>query len=177
MFAAVTRQILSAALCLVLWLTTPAQAQSSESAPNLYELTKAALELRHNLLSTEESFFRINPNTLTIYINTDNLPAAMLKEITITLDGNPIVQHRFNSDEYKALSSGAMKKIYAAALEPGRHELKIVANGAAATEAQNSTTLALEKGPGHDTLKVTIASLMQKQRPELFFEHQRGGAQ
>lgn len=175
MFAAVTKQLLSA-LCLSLWLTTSAQAQGSENAPSLHELTKAALELRHNLLSAEESFFRTNPNTLTIYINTDNLPAALLKEITITLDGNPIVQHRFTSDEYQALSSGAMKKTYAAAIEPGRHELKTIVNGSAATEEQNSTTLTLEKGTGHDTLKVTIASLMQKRRPELFFEHQRGDA-
>lgn len=176
MFAAATKQLVTPALCLMLLLTTPTQAQATETAPSLSELTKATLELRHNLLSAEEDFFRINPNTLTIYINTDNLPAGLLKEITIALDGNTIVQHSFTNDEYRALNSGAMKKIYAAPLEPGRHEIKTLVNGAAATEEQNSTTLTLEKGSGHDTLKVTITSLLQKRRPELFFEQQRGEA-
>jgi hypothetical protein len=174
-FAAVIKQFATPCLCLALGLTTAVQAAETSTA-SLAELTRGALELRRNLMAAEESFFRLNQNTLTIYINTDNLPAELLKEITITLDGKAIVQHSFSSSEYQALSSGAMKKIYAAPIEPGQHELIILANGSAATEEQNSTTLMLEKGPGHDTLKVTITSLMQKRRPELFFEQQRGDA-
>lgn len=175
MFAAVIKQFATPCLCLALGLT--ATAQAAETPANLAELTKATLELRRNLMAVEENFFRLNPNTLTIYINTDNLPAELLKEIAITLDGKTIVQHSFTSNEYQVLSSGAMKKIYAAPIEPGQHEFKVTANGSAATEDQNNTTLMLEKGPGHDTLKVTITSLMQKRRPELFFEQQRGEQQ
>lgn len=176
MFAAVTKQLVIHSLCLTLWLTTAAQAQTTEGSPSLSALTKATLQLRHNLLAAEEGFFRLNPNTLTLYLNTDNLPAGLLKELTITLDGQTIVQHSFTDNELQALSSGAMKKIYAAPIEPGPHELKTIVNGSAANEEQNDTTLALKKGPGHDILKLTIASLMQKRRPELFFEQQRGTA-
>lgn len=173
MFAAVIKQFVRL-ICLIPWLTAAAQAQSAETAINLVELTKATLQLRHNLMAAEEGFFRLNPNTLTIFINTDNLPTGLLKEIAITLDGKTIVQQGFSDDEYQALSSGAMKKIYAAPIEPGQHELIVLVNGSATTEEQNNTTLILEKGIGHDTLKVTVASLMQKRRPELFFEQQRG---
>lgn len=176
MFAAITKQLVSVPLCLSLWLSAAAWAQAGEQTPSLYELTRSAVELRHNLLSAREEFFRRNPDTLTIYVNTDNLSAALLKDVAITLDGKPIVQHRFNDDEYRALNGGAMKKIYAAPLEPGTHELKTAVNGSASSSAQMNTTLTLEKGTGHDTLKITIANPLQKQRPELFFEHQRGDA-
>jgi hypothetical protein len=174
-FTAVIKQF-TTLLCLILWLTAAARAQSTDTPASLNELTKAALQLRYGLMAAEENLFRLTPNTLTIYINTDNLPAELLQEISITLDGKTILQHSFNPNEYQALSSGAMKKVYAAPIEPGQHELIVLVNGSASTEAQNSTTLMLEKGAGHDTLKVTVASLMQKRRPELFFEQQRGEA-
>lgn len=163
-------------LCLSQWLAPAAQAQSTETAATLADLTRETLALRHNLLSAEESFFHLNPNTLTIYINTDNLPDGMLHDISITLDGNTIVQHSFNNDELQALDKGAMKKVYAAAITPGPHELKTVINGSV-DEGQNSNTQTLEKGPGHDILKVTVLSVLHKRRPELLFEQQRGVGQ
>lgn len=174
MFAVVKKLPILSVLLLSPWLTGIAQGANDETQPpTLAELTQATLELRHDLLSAEEAFFRLNQNTLTIYVNIDNLAAPLLGDITITLGGQNIVQHRFEPHEYEALNAGAMKKIYAAPLEPGRHELTTLIN-AQSSDGKNTTTLELEKGPGHDTLKITIANPLQKRRPELFFEQQRG---
>ncbi len=174
MSAPTTKQLVTLALSLALWLTTATQAETNESTHTLSELTAATLELRQNQLAAEERSFQLNPNTLTIYVNTDNLPDGLLNEISISLDGKTIVQHLFTANEFQALRNGAMKKIYAAALEPGSHELKTTVKTSAINEEPTTSTLTLDKASGHDTLKVTVADPLQKRRPELFFEQQRG---
>ncbi len=174
MFVAAIKQSIIFSLCLTLGLLMTTKAQAAEAGTSLADLTSATLKFRLNLLTAEEKLFRSNQNTLTIYVNTDNASATLLKEIAIILDGKTIAQHSFSSKEHQAFDSGAMKKIYAAAIEPGQHELITQLNGSAASEEQNTTTITLKKGLGHDILKMTIANPLQKRRPELFFEQQRG---
>ncbi|MDZ4263621.1 MAG: hypothetical protein U1B30_14980 [Pseudomonadota bacterium] len=171
-----TKQLATLVLSFTLWLTATVQAETVGSTHTLSELTSATLELRQSLLAAEEDFFHINPNTLTIYINADNLSDGLLNEITITLDSKSVVEHRFIADEIRALSNGAMKKIYAAPLEPGSYEIKTVVKTSTTNDEQNTTTLTLVKGIGHETLKITVANPLQKRRPELFFEQQRGAS-
>ncbi len=175
MFAVVTKQLVFV-LSLALWLTTAAQAESSDTRLDLSELTKATLALKRDLLSAEERLFQQNPNTLTIFINTDNLPARLLNELEISVDNRAVVQHMFTAQEAQTLNSGAMKKIYAAPITTGTHTVTIVINGSTTNRERSATTFTMAKGAGHDTLKVTIANPLQKRTPDLFFEQQAGVA-
>lgn len=173
MFAAVIKQLVLI-FSVVFWLTTAAQADSTEPDLSLSGLTKAAIELQANLLFAEERLFQRNPDTLTLFINSDNLPARLLNELDISLDNKTVVQHLFTASESEALNNGAMKKIYSAPVEPGTHTIRVVVNGSTTNREKSSTTYTMEKGRGHDTLKITVANPLQKRTPDLFFEQQLG---
>lgn len=161
-------------LCYCAALAFGATTAVAESGPSLNALTKLTIELRRELLETEEKLSNLNKNNLSIYLNIDNLPQKSLQDIVIKLDDQTISTLQFGDAEYKTLAKGAMKKVYSASVPPGKHTITTSINNASDADHHNSQSMILRKGKGKDVLKITITSLLRDPKPGIFFDHEQG---
>lgn len=144
---------------------------SADSVPSLEVLTELTIDLRREMLETEERLSNLDKNNLSIYLNVNNLPRKSIQDVIIKLDGQQIAQLKFDDVEYKTLAEGAMKKLFSATVSPGKHSIEASINNEPDAPYHATQSMTLEKGAGKDVLKITLTNLMRDSRPGIFFDH------
>ncbi len=171
MLVAVIKKILPVMLSLTALAFTP-NTVNAESAPSLEELKRLAIDLRREIQETEDKLANLDKNSLSIYLNIDNIPKKYLQDIEIKLGDQTISKLTFDDKEYDSLSKGAMKKIFSASVQPGEHTIVASLNNEAKADFHTSQSMILTKSKGRDILKITLSSLLRDPKPGIFFDHE-----
>ncbi|ALP54160.1 hypothetical protein Tel_14010 [Candidatus Tenderia electrophaga] len=131
-------------------------------------LTQATLELQRDLLLAQEKLQDRERLGLALYLDITPSAKGKIQSIRISLDDQTVVQRDLTAVEQDLLTGGAMQELGVIALQPGTHVLKTTVTGSGRSVTK---TLALDKSPGRDHLKITITTLLQQRSPDILYRH------
>lgn len=105
--------------------TAPVHAQSAIENSLRFEAQGVALLIEH--YQVEQAMLAPDPDRLTVFLSTPPGSPFSLDEVTLLLDGHPLVRHRYTVAELSRLADGAVQPLYVGALSCGEHQLKLEA--------------------------------------------------
>jgi len=118
-------RVIALVAALMLLPAAPAIAQSAIENSLRFEAQGAALLLEHYQI--ERTMLAPDPDRLTVFLSTQPGSPLSLDEVTLWLDGRPLVRHRYTAAELSRLADGAVQPLYIGALASGDHQLKLEA--------------------------------------------------
>lgn len=105
---------------------------AADLAQRIEEIKLQSVNLARDLWLLEQELGE-EAGRLVVFVSVDQKLLDRLERIELRLGDETIASHEYNASESSALSKGGTHRLYAAALEPGRHvlEARLTARGKA----------------------------------------------
>lgn len=169
-----------AVLCIA-WGNVAAEAEDDRALRLFRELDdrvsaikKQALDINRDLLIIEEESFVPPSAQVVVFVSLKQKSPPSIRQLNVklTVNGNPVAHHLYDSGQLAALQRGGMHRIYLGSVAVGEHSLKVEVEGRTSSGSTIFTTtsnLNFNKAWEQKFLNVAVELGDKQAKPKLEF--------
>ncbi len=152
----ISSKIVLAGLCTAL-LTGPLAASDEGLSRQIHNLKQNVLNLNRDLSLLERELLYPSSESA-IFVSVDVGTPIRLVDVNLTLNGKHVGYHFYSEQEFLALTSGGIHRIFHGNLPSGRHTLEATVTGydPQGKDYQKTTSHTFTKGPGRKMLELRV---------------------
>lgn len=152
----ISSKIVLVGLCAAL-LTGPLAASDEGLSRQIHSLKQNVLNLNRDLSLLERELLYPSSESA-IFVSVDVGTPIRLVDVNLTLNGKHVGYHFYSEQEFTALTSGGIHRIFHGNLPSGRHTLEATVTGydPQGKDYQKTTSHTFTKGPGRKMLELRV---------------------